>query len=122
MEFHTVLVTLPLGELLNKIDEYSEPKDGLWMLCIEMGGMEEISLSMTASLVFYSNDEEDTDFFRWLDEQDLTTLGEVSFVQHIVEVARHQKPHATSEELLASVEYYLDNDTFYDLFHSPIDH
>ncbi len=36
-------------------------------------------------------------------------------IQDVIDLAIEQKPHASSEELIRALNYYLDNDTFLDL-------
>jgi len=106
---------MDLGSLLSSIDAYSSPPDGEYMVCVDTDSQEEITTAMRSMLIFFADEEESDDFFHFLEDRNLTTVGDLRIVQHIVDVARGQKPNATAQDLLASVLYFLDHDAFLEL-------
>jgi hypothetical protein len=71
-----------------------------------------VNISMPASLLFYATDADDEDFFDFLNASDLSTLGGLHDIQYLIGIAKEQAPHAGTEELLALVEQFLDQDGY----------
>lgn len=107
-----VRIATTLGELIDTIQNYEDPPDGIYMVCVASGNENSLNISMPASLLFYATDEDDEDFFDFLNASDLATLGGVRDIQYLISIAKEQAPHAGTEELLALVEQFLDQDGY----------
>ena len=114
MEFHTIAASMLLGDLLDTVNLYSNPHNGMYMVCV-IDVLERLGVSTPALLIFFSDDEEDEHFFGFLTAGNMTTLGELTDVQEVIKIAKSQKDNVTSEELLASVIYFLDHDAFFNI-------
>ncbi len=104
------IAALPLGQMLSAITSFSDPADECRVICVSKMHIAEIA--MTAYLIAYPSDSDWNACDRAISENGYVSLGTIDIIQDIVSVARDQKSDATPEQLLASVIYYLEHDTF----------
>jgi hypothetical protein len=108
-------VSSTLGEILSSIEAIEFRAGGSYSIFIpcEQAETDELLRPDTVCGVYFITREQD--------EQGLISpvLGmcemlHVSLAQEVVRAARWQKPQCTAEELVHCLNYYLDNDAFYD--------
>jgi hypothetical protein len=95
-----------LGEVLQDIEKIERRKGGRFVIVIpcEMSSFNKLRVDTSCNIAFIRNEEEE--------EFTDCELASVSLAQEVVHAAKIRKAQCSQQELVESLQFYLDRDAF----------
>lgn len=102
---------LPLGVIVQEVEQIINPGDGFYVLHVPIEG--DIIDENTECFIILSYHIEDEKFMSlFAEKHGLNPYCEVSFAQHIVQAAKQEKPNILPADLVRALEFYIEHDAF----------
>ena len=108
-----VLMAGKLAELMAAIPGIVEPDDGLYTLYTPCGS-ETLNGDMDCAIILYLNTDADDYVPRFAKKNGLEATADLRYIQHIIEMAYHQKADVSVDELIAALEHWIEYDGYMD--------